>query len=61
MDKEKIKEAVSYGSASNKIENNYLTDEEWNEIVDAIEKNHDKSFIEELVKKVEAKKNGKHR
>lgn len=61
MDEEKIKEAVSYGAASNKIEDNYLTNEEWNEIVKAIKENHDKSFIEEIVKKVRSKRNGKFR
>ena len=61
MSDEKIKEAVNYGAASNEIENNYLTKEEFNEIVEAIKKDREKSFIEEIVQKVRSKSSEKRR
>ena len=61
MSDEKIKEAVNYGAASNEIENNYLTKEEFNEIVEAIKEDREKSFIEEIVQKVRSKSSEKRR
>ena len=61
MSDDKIKEAVNYGAASNEIENNYLTKEEFNEIVKAIKNDREKSFIEEIVQKVRSKSSGKRR
>ena len=61
MSDEKIKEAVNYGAASNEIENNYLTKEEFNKIVEAIKEDREKSFIEEIVTKVRSKSSEKRR
>ena len=61
MSDDKIKEAVNYGAASNEIENNYLTKEEFNEIVEAIKNDREKSFIEEIVQKVRSKSSEKRR
>lgn len=61
MSDEKIKEAVNYGAASNEIENNYLTKEEFNEIIEAVKEDREKSFIEEIVQKVRSKSSEKRR
>ena len=61
MSDDKIKEAVNYGAASNEIENNYLTKEEFNEIIEAVKEDREKSFIEEIVQKVRSKSSEKRR
>ncbi len=61
MSDEKIKEAVDYGAVSNEIENNYLTEEEVDEIIKAVKEDREKSFINEIVKKVRSKSSGKGR
>ena len=58
--KNEIKEDIKkYVKATASLEDIYLTDDEWNELIKAIEENHDKSFIEEVVKKVRSKSSGK--
>ena len=58
MDEKIIDEALKYASASNEIENMYLTDEEFNEVREAVLNNRSsKSFLYELYMKVSKKKN----
>ena len=61
MSDEEVKKAVEYGAVSNEIENNYLTKEEWNEILEAIKKDREKSFINEIVERVRSKNRGQSR
>lgn len=49
MDKDQVKKAIEYATATNKIEDLTLSDSELDEIIDAV-KNDNKDFIEEIVK-----------
>ena len=62
MDEKMVDEALKYASASNEIENMYLTDEEFNEVKEAVLNNRsDKSFLYEIYMKVGEKRNGQNK
>lgn len=62
MNEKIIDEALKYANASNEIENMYLTDEEFNEVREAVLNNRSsKSFLYELYMKVSEKKNGQNK
>lgn len=57
MHDQKIADAIKYSGTTNKIEDIYLTEEEVTEIIDAIKMGKgDKSFLYEVLRKLEEKK-----
>lgn len=59
METETKKEIENYVRSTLALEDQFLTDEEWNKIIKAVEENHDQSLLEEIVKSVRRKNSGK--
>lgn len=59
MEKETKKEIENYVRSTLALEDQFLTDEEWNKLIKAVEENHDQSLLEEIVKSVRRKNSGK--